>query len=58
MKTYHVSILAQIGKRITVEADDAEAAEQLAHELFDPTAYDGDEHYTQETYDIHEEDNA
>ena len=33
MKTYHVSILAQIGKRITVEADDAEAAEQLSGRL-------------------------
>ena len=56
MKTYRVSILAQIGKTITVEADDVEAAEELAHELFDPTAYDGDEHYTQDTYEIREED--
>lgn len=52
---YRVSILAQIGKTITVEADDREEAEQLAHELFDPTEWLGDEHYTQDTYDIYEE---
>lgn len=52
---YRVSILAQIGKTITVEADDREEAEQLAHELFDPTQCLGDEHYTQDTYDIYEE---
>ena len=56
MKTYRVSILAQIGKTITVEADDRQAAEELAHEMFDPLSPDGDEHYTQNTYDIHEED--
>ena len=53
---YRVSILAQIGKTITVEADNREEAEQLAHELFDPTQCLGDEHYTQDTYDIYEEE--
>ena len=53
---YSVSILAQIGKRITVEADDPEQAEELAHELFDPTSYSGDEYYTQDTYSIYEEE--
>jgi len=53
---YKVSILAYIGKKITVEADSVEQAEQLAHELFDPTAFDGDEHYIQDTYDIQMEE--
>ena len=56
MPKYRVSILAQVGKTITVEADDTETAEELAHELFDPTTYDGDEYYTQDTYEIREED--
>lgn len=51
---YRVSILAQIGKTITVEAADAEEAEELAHEMFHD--FDDDVNYTQDTYEIHEED--
>ena len=54
MSRWKVQILAQIGKTIEVEADDEEQAEALAHELFDPTTYDGDEYYSQETYDTEE----
>lgn len=54
MRTWKVQILCQIGKTIEVEADDEEQASELAHELFDPTSYDGDEYYSQETYHMEE----
>ena len=53
---YSVSILAQIGKVIRVEADDPEQAEELAHELFDPTSFSDSGYYAQDTYSIYEEE--
>ena len=54
---YHISILAQIGATITVEADNAEEAEQQAHELFDPSGQlHANDHYSQETHEIYEDE--
>lgn len=51
---YEVTIEARISKTYTVEADNQDAAYQLAHESFSVLPDEAKEHYEQETTNIKE----
>ena len=53
-KTYEVAIEAIVTKTIRVNAIDADAAYDLAHEMFTVMKTGDDEHYEQNTLDIYE----
>ena len=54
MKTYEVTVQAVIRKTYTVEADDMQKAQELAHEMF-TVEPEGDEYYEQDIIDVSEE---
>ena len=56
MKTYLVEINAVVWKQIEVRAESVEAADKLAHELFDLAADGCPERYDQQTSQIWEDD--
>ena len=56
MKTYLVEINAVIWKQIEVRAESVEAADKLAHELFDLATDGCPERYDQQTIQIWEDD--
>jgi hypothetical protein len=54
MKSYRVTIKAEVIKAVEVEASSQEEAEAVAHELFNTTpSPDGAEKYNQETISIY-----
>lgn len=54
MKSYRVTIKAEVIKAVEVEAPSQEEAEAVAHELFSTApSPDGAEKYKQETISIH-----
>ena len=54
MKSYRVTIKAEITKAVQVEAPSQEEAEAVAHEMFNTApSPDGAEKYNQETISIH-----
>lgn len=56
MKTYLVEITAVVWKQIEVRAESAEAADTLAHEMFNLSADGCPERYDQQTSMIWEDD--
>lgn len=48
-KKYKVTIRATITKDVIVKAENADAANEVAHELFDTGCDEMDEHYEQDT---------
>lgn len=52
MKTYNVTIKAEIYKTITVSADDENAAYAEAHEIFSVVSDEWPERYNEETISI------
>jgi hypothetical protein len=54
MKTYDVTITAQITKTYRVEANSVEGAHEAANEIFSVLCDDVDENYDQETLDVEE----
>ena len=52
MKTFEVTICAQVTKKITVHATDEDAAAQAASELFSCLSDSYDERYEQDTINI------
>ena len=55
MKTYNVTIRAQVTKTIKVQATDEDAASEAAHELFSVLSDSYDESYKEDTIDVQEE---
>ena len=54
MKTYYVTIRATVTKTIRVQADNQDAAAEIAHESFSVCDSSDDERYDQETEAIEE----
>jgi hypothetical protein len=52
MKTYNVTIKAEIYKTITVTAEDDDAAYENAHEIFSVVSDEWPERYNEETISV------